>query len=263
MTLLEMEESLREIEKGILGVQMLFSDEEKIWWNTFFEEQRQFNQSLLLEEKCLSFPFQWPSSQMDTNITMDVPEVSLNEEEIEERVYGPTRDIYVGPYRNQEKNDVERENMEGDFSDLQINTFISVAGEDFQSFWIAKVEKIIQRDEFDIPKMISVLWHASKQESDPWKAKYFPEILNYEKKKSGREKGTLKPIWFHQDLDLSSTTVFAYNFMLTKSDTLYKKTVDRIKIRLLEFIEDEKVREEEECRLQRNIGETTREKTVV
>ncbi len=36
----------------------------------------------------------------------------------------------MGPYRNQRVLEMEKENMEGDLSDLEVNTFISVAGEE-------------------------------------------------------------------------------------------------------------------------------------
>lgn len=170
----------------------------------------------------------------------EVPNIVLNQEDIDDRVYGPTREIYVGPYRSQDRIDAEKENMEGDYSDLEVNTFISVAGADSESFWVAKVEKILVRDELNILKTISVLWHAAKDGSDPWKAKYLPEVSNYEKKKGKRGKGLLRPIWLRQEIDLSSLAVFAYNFYLTKSDTLYKKTIDRIKIRLAEFLAEDR-----------------------
>lgn len=93
--------------------------------------------------------------------------IVLNKAEIEERVYGPTREIYVSPYRSQDQIDAKRENMEGDYSDLEVHTFIVVAGADFELFWVAKVEKIRVQDELNIPTTISVLWHAAKDGSDP------------------------------------------------------------------------------------------------
>jgi hypothetical protein len=88
--------------------------------------------------------------------------------------------------------------------------------------------------------MISVLWHAVKRGQDAYTGKYMPKVLRYEKRKTGKGKGTQQPVWFYQDIDLSVTTVFAYNFFLTKSNTMYKKTVGRIQIRLKELEESNK-----------------------
>lgn len=47
--------------------------------------------------------------------------------------------------------------MESYFSDLEVNTLILVVGEDSESLWVAKVEKICVRDEYSFPTIISVL----------------------------------------------------------------------------------------------------------
>ena len=243
-TMKEMEDCLGEIEKSILGAKSLFTEDQIQWWTSFFLEQKQFNEALFLTHKLPKYAFTWPAVQMEEEGIQSCPEdqPTFTDAQIDERVYGPTREIYVGPYRNQRAIETEKENMEGDLSDLQLNTFISVAGEETESegkFWIAKVEKILTRDDKNVPKRIDVLWYALKRGQDPWKGKYLPEVFGYEKQKRGG-KGTQKPIWFHQDLDLEETTVFSYNFYLTKTDTLYKKTIDRIKIRMTEYLEDKK-----------------------
>jgi hypothetical protein len=247
-TATEMETYLGEIEKSILGARSLFSQEQIEWWVSFFVEQKDYNETLLVGDRFPKYTFRWPGIHRENRCVEldDETQPNFTESQIEERVYGPTRDIYVGPYRNQRLLEMEKENMQGDLSDLEVNTFISVAGEETLSegkFWIAKVEKILNRDENNIPKLISVLWHAVKRGQDPWKGKYLPEIFGYEKKKKGG-KGTQKPIWFHQDLDLQETTVFSYNFYLTTTDTLYKKTIDRIKIRMEEYLEAKKMEQD-------------------
>jgi hypothetical protein len=170
----------------------------------------------------------------------------ITEAKMNERVYGPSREIYVGPYWNQKTIELEKENMEGDLADLEVNTFIAVAGEETdakEKFWIAKVEKILCREENNVPTSISVMWYAVKRGQDPWKGRYFPEIYGYGKKKRGG-KGIQKPIWFHQDLNLQETSVFCYNFFLTKTDTLYKNTIERIKIRMDEYLENKRLESE-------------------
>lgn len=136
-----------------------------------------------------------------------------------------------------------KDNMEGDYSDLKVNTFIVLARE---YFW---EEKKLVWDELNIPKTISALWHATKNGSDSWKAKYLPEVLNYEKKGQTRE-GAYETNLVHQEIDLLSLAVFVY-FYLTKLDTLYKKMVYRIKIWIVEFLTkgkdlDELVRSKEQ-----------------
>ena len=129
--------------------------------------------------------------------------------------------------------------MDRDFSHLQINFYITASSnycENKRKFWIAKAEKVLTRDENQVPKVISVLWHAVRKGQDPWKGKYIPEVLGFEKKKSKRAKGSQIPIWSIQELDISDTVVLSYNFQLSKSDTLYKKTIERIEIRLEEYL---------------------------
>ena len=239
----EMEKALQVVEKGILDARILFSDSDMNWWNTFFEEQRQFNLSLLIPDRPLNYAFVWPNSNIAEAEEHVSEQVQVNEAEIDLRVFGPTRDIYVGPYRNPKLIALDKENMEGDFSDLQLNTFIAVPSENCESkrkFWIAKVEKILRRDDNNVPRIISVLWHAVRKDQDPWKGKYAPEVLGFEKNKSKRSKGAQKPIWSIQELDISDTVVFSYNFYLSKNDTLYKKTISRIQIRLKEYLVEQK-----------------------
>ena len=250
LSLDEMEKALCEIEKGILGARVLFSEEDVNWWNMFFEEQREFNTSLLVEDRPLKYSFVWPLGENRSSEFQDQIEevVAVDEAEIDLRVFGPSRDIYVGPYRNPKLIELEKENMDGDFSDLQLNTFIAVPSENCEAkrqFWIARVEKILTRDEKNVPKLISVLWHAVRKGQDSWKGKYAPEVLGFEKKKSKRSKGTQTPIWSIQELDISDTIVFSYNFYLSKGDTLYKKTIDRIEIRLKEYLAEKKAKRAE------------------
>ena len=150
LSLDEMEKALCKIEKGILGARVLFFEEDLTWWNSFFEEQREFNVSLLVEDRPLKYPFVWPLGENQTPEYQDLvrEDVAIDEAEIDLRVFGPSRDIYVGPYRNPKLIELEKENMDGDFSDLQLNTFIAVPSENCEAkrkFWIARVEKILTK----------------------------------------------------------------------------------------------------------------------
>jgi hypothetical protein len=92
---------------------------------------------------------------MDTGI--------LDEEEINLRVYGQPRDIYVEGYKNQRLIELEKVNMDRDFSDMLVGSFIANASKrckDNRPFWIARIEKIISADENEVPQVIKVLWFA-------------------------------------------------------------------------------------------------------
>jgi hypothetical protein len=108
----------------------------------------------------------------------------LDEEEINLRVYAESQDIYVGGYRNQQVIKLEKENMDGDFSDMQIRSFAAIASEgclDKQSFWIAQVEQVVLKNKNGVPKVVQVLWFVVKKRQDTFKGKYTLEILAYEK----------------------------------------------------------------------------------
>lgn len=78
-----MHSCLEEIYKGIFSVESLFSVEEIQWWIQFFEQQREFNESLLLEERPLMYPSQWPRAQGEIFTLSEIPMGIVNEEEIE------------------------------------------------------------------------------------------------------------------------------------------------------------------------------------
>jgi hypothetical protein len=93
----------------------------------------------------------------------------LDEKEINLRFYGESHHIYVGGYKNQRLIELEKENMEGDFSDMLVESFIAVASKrckDNRPFWIARIEKIISADEKKVPQVIEVLWFAVKKGQD-------------------------------------------------------------------------------------------------
>jgi hypothetical protein len=117
------------------------------------------------------------------------------------------------------------------------------------------VEKIVSQEENGVPKLIQVLWHAVKKGQDPWKGKYAPEVLGFEKHKGKKGKGAQKPIWSVQDLDISETVVLSYNFFLSKVGTMYKKTIDRVQLRLKEYLVEKKLNRQV-ARLAREIDST-------
>jgi hypothetical protein len=62
------------------------------------------------------------TSRQDTEIQI----AKVNEAKIDLRVYGETQDIYVDPYKNQQMIDLEKQKIDGDFSDLFLNSYIAV-----------------------------------------------------------------------------------------------------------------------------------------
>jgi hypothetical protein len=44
-----------------------------------------------------------------------------------------------------------------------------------------------------------------------------------------------------QDLDITKTTVFSYNFFLSKVGTLYKKIIEKIQTRLDKYLVEKKI----------------------
>jgi hypothetical protein len=70
----------------------------------------------------------------------------LDEKEINLRVYRKSHDIYVRVYKNQRLIELEKENMERDFSDTLVGSFLVVASKQCKNnkpLWIARIEKII------------------------------------------------------------------------------------------------------------------------
>ena len=129
---------------------------------------------MLSKEEFRRFSFQIPHENLPPIFEVERDEhahVPLTEEEIHERVYGQDRDIYVGRYRNQKLIDLEKENMDGDLSDLERNSMICVAAPpdcpDKRLFWIAKVEKLFLTSENGVPILVSVLWYACEVSDGP------------------------------------------------------------------------------------------------
>jgi hypothetical protein len=260
----KIQNDLADVEKGILGSRILFSDEEISWWEEFFEAQRNQNAGYLVQDRRLKVSFVWPAIQ-ENEIGLVEEDTktgeALNEKEINLRVYGESRDIYVGGYRNQQAIELEKKNMDGDFSDMQIGSFMAIASEgclDKRPFWIAKVEKIVSENENGVPKLVEVLWFAVKKGQDMFKGKYAPEVLAYEKHQRKKRRQSAKTVMAIQELDITSTTVFAYNFFLNSTGCLYKKSIDRIQIRLEEYLRDKDVLREE-ARLARILSENESE----
>ena len=165
------------------------------------------------------------------------PEPPLHDDQVNEELLGPNRPVYCGSYRNPKVVEKEKECMEGDLKDLEENTWICVQASkdshDGRPFWLAKVLSIDSRLPDGSPTMTSIVWFTcSEHDDDPFEAKYHVELRplpessrSYGRSKPRREENT-------DTIDVSKTTVLAYNFILRPSMQMLKRTVDRIKQKL-------------------------------
>jgi hypothetical protein len=67
------------------------------------------------------------------------------------------REIYVRPYKNQQIINMKKEEMDGEFVDLYLNSYNAVPSNHCKNsinFWIAKIENILVRDEQNVAEMI-------------------------------------------------------------------------------------------------------------
>jgi hypothetical protein len=74
-------------------------------------------------------------------------------------------------------------------------------------FWVAKVTDIVTHVE-DVPEKIKIIWYTVDPEGTALEGKYTPEKLKSSKR------------FLEDELCLSETTVYAYNFALLNNNTL-------------------------------------------
>jgi hypothetical protein len=82
--------------------------------------------------------------------------------------------------------------------------------------------------------VVQVLWFSMKEKHDTFKENYTPKILAYKKHQGRKERQIAKTIMAIQELDITTTRVFSYNFYFNLVGCLYKKIIDRIQIYLEE-----------------------------
>ena len=247
----EMTAFLEEISKNILGVKNLFEDSDVKWWEDFFKEQLDTLPESLEPNKEPRSPWIWSEPYLNISTTMtSLPEDNpILQAEIQERIVGPTPEIYCGPYKNVRAAERKRqEKFLGDYKDLEIGTFICTAAKEDpfgRLFWIGKVEKIIKSSDEGVPLVISILWHSVEKSTDDIRlGKYFPatrELNDQEIAQSSRRKGKSKVSnkLHREDLDIAQTEVFCYNFDLTKARRLKAVTIAIINKRLEEYDPEE------------------------
>jgi hypothetical protein len=112
----------------------------------------------ILDGARLKIAFIWPilkhnqtTSRQDTEVQI----TEVNKGEIDLQVYGETQDIYVDSYKNQQTIDLEKQEIDEDFSDLFLNSYFIVPSnycKNKRKFWIAKVENIVEQNEKNFQK---------------------------------------------------------------------------------------------------------------
>jgi hypothetical protein len=178
----------------------LLSPHELSWWKAFFEEQKCWNASYLIQDKRFKVQFLWPVKTSGAKTVVGEVHADigiLDEEKINLRIYGESRDIYIGRYKSK-AHWIGKKNMEGDFFDMLVGSFIAIASKrckDNILFWIARIKKIISANEKKVPHVIEVMWFSVKKGQDTYKEKYTPEIHLFQKRQGIKSRGTRKIVY--------------------------------------------------------------------
>jgi hypothetical protein len=167
--------------------------------------------------------------------TIEAPSIPIpTPEEVETILFGPNRPTYVGRYRHPKVIEKEKQRLDGDLKDLEVGKMICVQAKDCpygRPFWLAKVEKI-KTFENGVPDIISILWYACSSETDdPLTAKYCEEFAPLDRCDRGKKKREKAPL-HRQDIQISSTTIFYYNFELSKARRMFQTTTKTIELKL-------------------------------
>jgi hypothetical protein len=199
--------ALEKYHKAILGEGAnYFSVEDKMWWLKCFDQQKDILQNHMGTAEWRSF-WTWPNS-VDRTIPLVQTREIVVEPEHADRIAGPQRIMYSGPRKATP--------VLGDFKDLEANNkyaMIAVAAGDGMPFWLAKVTRILTRQDA-VPEHLKVTWYSTEAVAeDALDGKYYPEksLNNVNKTLQG-------------EICLRDTTVYAYNFCLLESKTLPVKT---------------------------------------
>lgn len=174
-----------------------FRDEDKLWWIKFFEKQEEILQTHL-ESAQWRYEWTWPSkytpaARRPEQIPPVVPTHLL------EKVAGAQKVMYSGRRKAPPSF--------GDYRDMETNTKYAMICVKAQGdprnkpFWLAKVAEILTHVD-EIPDKIRITWYTMDSEEPALEGRYFPEMSKSSKKV------------LEDELCLSETTVYAYNFAL-------------------------------------------------
>jgi hypothetical protein len=174
-----------------------FGDEDKLWWVKFFGKQEEIIRSYL-EPAQWRFEWTWPAHRRSTENTPDELQLVVPDHLLE-KVTGPRRFMYSGRRRAAP--------TFGDYRDLEVNTKFAMicvkasADPMKRPFWVAKVSQILSHVG-DVPENLRIIWYTMDSDEPALEGKYSPE-----KSKSSRK-------FLEDEIILSETTVYAYNFAL-------------------------------------------------
>jgi len=180
-----------------------FGDADKLWWIKFFEKQEEILQTYL---EPAQWRFEWTSPKSSVDSPSSIVETQPHiEAHLLEKVAGPEKHMYSGRRKATPSF--------GDYRDLEVKTKFSMICVKAQGdpngkpFWVAKVNEILTQVQ-SVPEKIKVTWYTVDSEDDALVGKYYPE-----KSKSSNR-------LLEDELCLSQTTVYAYNFALLGTKTL-------------------------------------------
>ena len=184
-----------------------FRDEDKLWWIKFFENQEDILKNHL-EPAQWRFEWTWPSKSAlaPERVEETQPIVPAD---LLQKVTGPQSIMYSGRRKTP--------SAFGDYRDLETNTkfamiCVKAHGDPRKKpFWLAKVAQILTHID-GIPDKIRITWYTMDADEPALEGKYFPE----------KSKSTKK--FLEDELCLSETTVYAYNFALLASQALSAMT---------------------------------------
>ena len=188
---------LEKYQKAIAEGYTYFSDQDILWWREFFRKQEDI---LLhqLEPARWRFEWTWPAPSKFVQGTVDDIQTAVPSQLLE-KVAGSKKTMYSGKRRALKSF--------GDYRDLEINTrfaMICVKAESDprkKPFWLAKVTKVLTSVE-GVPDKIKITWFTIESDDPALEGRYIPE-------RSKSSKTVLE-----DELCLSKTTVYAYNFAL-------------------------------------------------
>ena len=188
---------LEKYQKAIAEGYTYFSDQDILWWREFFRKQEDI---LLhqLEPARWRFEWTWPAPSKFVQGTIDDIQTTVPSQLLE-KVAGSKKTMYSGKQRALKSF--------GDYRDLEINmrfAMIYVKAESDprkKPFWLAKVTKVLTTVE-GVPDKIKITWFTIESDDPALEGRYIPE-------RSKSSKTVLE-----DELCLSKTTVYAYNFAL-------------------------------------------------
>lgn len=180
-----------------------FRDEDKLWWIKFFEKQEEILNTYLQPAQW-RFEWAWPAKCSDREEVREIvlPDVPA---ELLEKVAGPQKVMYSGRRRAPPSY--------GDYRDLETNTKSSMIcvkahGDPRKKpFWLAKVTHILSYVN-QVPEKIRLTWYTMDSDDPALEGRYLPE----------KSKSSAKLL--EDELCLSETTVYAYNFALLGNKAL-------------------------------------------